>query len=395
MNAKMTDPKCVTRKVKIAPHDYSKENLLATFTPQKQLTPEQIYWSNDLMKLKSEALEELAKVSRPIKAFTVVFSVATNSELNVARFTEMHVANTSVEARCLALEGELATLREKSHQENQGELIKHFSKLEVDHLNLQLKYQNLKDSIGNNPPTPDKDTPDFDSVFVIGKMQAFLQGKDNAIRQLKKQLFKLQVTSSDTERTVKVRTTDSQLTKNCKRCFSPVGKFTFPADFVIVDYESDPRVPFILGRPFLRTTCALIDVHGEESILRDVINPLSGNTTSSSPDHLLKEFTNELALITFPPGNDDLPFDIESNLREIEYLINHYHTKEIDSILEDSVDECNLADLNNDLVDTIPEMFTGEHTLDYSSPPLYDDVDDDLVKLESDNDDVYDDPFDS
>ncbi|GKF82588.1 hypothetical protein Tco_0244244, partial [Tanacetum coccineum] len=36
-----------------------------------------------------------------------------------------------------------------------------------------------------------------------------------------------------------------------------------------------------------------------------------------------------------------------------------------------------------------------EHTLDYLSPPLYDDVDDDLVELESDNDDVYDDPFDS
>nr|GEV72176.1 integrase, catalytic region, zinc finger, CCHC-type, peptidase aspartic, catalytic [Tanacetum cinerariifolium] len=71
MNAKMTDPECVTHKVKIAPHDYSKENLLATFTPQKQLTPEQIYWSNDLMKLKSEALKERTKVSRPIKAFTV------------------------------------------------------------------------------------------------------------------------------------------------------------------------------------------------------------------------------------------------------------------------------------------------------------------------------------
>nr|GFC17280.1 hypothetical protein [Tanacetum cinerariifolium] len=71
MNAKMTDPECVTHKVKIAPHDYSKENLLATFTPQKQLTPKQIYWSNDLIKLKSEALKEQAKVSRPIKAFTV------------------------------------------------------------------------------------------------------------------------------------------------------------------------------------------------------------------------------------------------------------------------------------------------------------------------------------
>nr|GFC43758.1 hypothetical protein [Tanacetum cinerariifolium] len=71
MNDKMNDPECVTRKVKIAPHDYSKENLLATFTPQKQLTPEQIFWSNDLMKLKPEALKERTKVSRPLKAFIV------------------------------------------------------------------------------------------------------------------------------------------------------------------------------------------------------------------------------------------------------------------------------------------------------------------------------------
>nr|GEW36401.1 hypothetical protein [Tanacetum cinerariifolium] len=240
MNDKINDPECVTRKVKIAPHDYSKENFLATFTPQKQLTLEQIFWSNDLMKLKSEALKERTKgiqkaLTKEIKEMKdvfkeleaevaqyvvdrkhdaikrknlliandnliaeclsqEVFSVATNSELNVARFTELHVANTTVESHCLALEAELAKLHDNNNHDNQKELINHFSKLEVNHLNLQLKYQNLKDSIGNNPPTPDKDTPDFDSVFVIGKMQASLQGKDNVIRQLKKQLFQLQVT---------------------------------------------------------------------------------------------------------------------------------------------------------------------------------------------------------
>ncbi|GKB54357.1 reverse transcriptase domain-containing protein [Tanacetum coccineum] len=269
--------------------------------------------------------------------------------------------------------------------------------------------------------------------------------------------------------------------------FVLAGKFTFPANFIIVDYESDPRVPLILGRPFLRTAYALIDVHEEEMILRDdyldhlftnekitnhqsgnptfsshtdltspeVINPLSGNPTpisepvtkSSSPPtltsleeseliweefeaylasdsfplgsddnnfdpegdlhlikellndpssplplshnplsgsttsshHLLEEFADELTLITFPPGNDDMtPKDV---IREIEYLLNH------DPLAEYSP--------NNDLSDAIPEMFTDEHALDYSSPPLYDDVDDDLVKLEFDNDDVYDDPFDS
>nr|GFA76880.1 reverse transcriptase domain-containing protein [Tanacetum cinerariifolium] len=50
-----------------------------------------------------------------------------------------------------------------------------------------------------------------------------------------------------------------------KRSFVSVGKFTFPVDFDIVDYESDPRVPLILGRPFLRTAHALIDVHVESN----------------------------------------------------------------------------------------------------------------------------------
>ncbi|GJT17193.1 reverse transcriptase domain-containing protein [Tanacetum coccineum] len=211
-----------------------------------------------------------------------------------------------------------------------------------------------------------------------------------------------------------------ELQRDC-HCFR-LESFTYPAaDFVIVDYESDPRVPLILGRPFLRTARALIDVHGEEMILRDgderlilnmrndtsrysntpkkesinmidiynishkeyledlfatnhqsgnpsssftshtdltspeVINPSSGNPTpisepvtksSSSPtltsfkeseliweefeaylasdsfpsgndvpvDLLLEEFANELALITFPPGIDYLPFDAESDL---------------------------------------------------------------------------------
>nr|GEW25592.1 retrovirus-related Pol polyprotein from transposon TNT 1-94 [Tanacetum cinerariifolium] len=133
-----------------------------------------------------------------------VFFMATNSEFNVARFAEMHVANTIVEARCLELEVEISNLRDKSHHDNHEELVNHFSKLEVNHLNLQLKYQNLKDSFGNNPPTPDKDTPDFDSVFVIGKMRASLQGKDNVIIQLKKQISHLPETHSDTDRTLKI-----------------------------------------------------------------------------------------------------------------------------------------------------------------------------------------------
>nr|GEU64176.1 hypothetical protein [Tanacetum cinerariifolium] len=270
--------------------------------------------------------------------------------------------------------------------------------------------------------------------------------------------------------------------------FVPVGKFTFPADFVIVDYESDPRVPIILGRPFLPTVRALIDVHGEEMILRDGnerltlntrhdtssysnqpqresinlinvfnnssedfledlfstnqpignptfsshpeltspevnydtfdpggcnvlpeklldldftkdlhpplnVNPLSGSITySSSPNPLLEEIVDELALITFPPKyDDDLQFDIEFDLKEIEFLLH----QDIDSSLKDSIDQSNLANPADNFVDSMPEMFTDEHALDYSSPLIFDEYDDDLFEVESDTKNVYDDPFDS
>nr|GEV29961.1 reverse transcriptase domain-containing protein [Tanacetum cinerariifolium] len=52
-----------------------------------------------------------------------------------------------------------------------------------------------------------------------------------------------------------------------KDVFVKVGKFYFLTDFVVVDYVVDPRVPLILGKPFLRIGRALIDVYGEELTL--------------------------------------------------------------------------------------------------------------------------------
>ncbi|GJY46821.1 hypothetical protein Tco_0435884 [Tanacetum coccineum] len=106
------------------------------------------------------------------------------------------------------------------------------------------------------------------------------------------------------------------------------------------------------------------------SLLPPFHNSLSGSTTSSSPslhisetsDYFLEEFADELAHITFPPGNDDLPFDAESDLLELEYLLNHDRPR-YESILE-------------------------------VRPPLWDDYDDNLFDHETVNDDTYDDPFD-
>ncbi|GJR49385.1 reverse transcriptase domain-containing protein [Tanacetum coccineum] len=63
--------------------------------------------------------------------------------------------------------------------------------------------------------------------------------------------------------------TISKPTGVAENVFVKVGKFYFPADFVVLDFIADPRVPLILGRPFLRTAHALIDVYEGEITLRN------------------------------------------------------------------------------------------------------------------------------
>ncbi|GJY93722.1 reverse transcriptase domain-containing protein [Tanacetum coccineum] len=142
--------------------------------------------------------------------------------------------------------------------------------------------------------------------------------------------------------------------------FVKVGKFHFPADFVVVDYDVHPRVPLIFGRPLLRMARALIDVHGEEyddeSVNRiDVIDVTceeyaqevlgfsdsskSGNPTPSldpiittfSPsltpfeggDFVLEEIKACLTSDSIPPGiDDDDDFDLEGDILLLEKLLN-------------------------------------------------------------------------
>nr|GEY40689.1 reverse transcriptase domain-containing protein [Tanacetum cinerariifolium] len=79
--------------------------------------------------------------------------------------------------------------------------------------------------------------------------------------------------------------------------FIKVGTFHFPADFVVVDFDADPRVLLILRRSFLKTKCALINVHEGEFTLRDL------------PPHLEYAFLE---------GDDKLPVIIAKDLKDEE-----------------------------------------------------------------------------
>ncbi|GJV30905.1 retrovirus-related pol polyprotein from transposon TNT 1-94 [Tanacetum coccineum] len=63
-----------------------------------------------------------------------VFYIATNSELTVSRFTEMHAAHTVVQARCLEREADLSKLLDKVQKDDHTELVKRFSNLEITQL---------------------------------------------------------------------------------------------------------------------------------------------------------------------------------------------------------------------------------------------------------------------
>nr|GFC11334.1 reverse transcriptase domain-containing protein [Tanacetum cinerariifolium] len=92
--------------------------------------------------------------------------------------------------------------------------------------------------------------------------------------------------------------TISKPTGVAENVFVKVGKFYFPADFIILDFVANPRVPLILGRPFLSTAHALIDVYEGEITLRHDNQSLTlkcGNTPSISYNNL--ESLNKVDLI--------------------------------------------------------------------------------------------------
>nr|GFB13156.1 reverse transcriptase domain-containing protein [Tanacetum cinerariifolium] len=106
--------------------------------------------------------------------------------------------------------------------------------------------------------------------------------------------------------------------------FVKVGKFYFPSDFVVVDYDVDPRVPLILGRPFLRTARALIDVHGEELTLRvnDEAITFKVEHTSSYSHNYYEESVNRIDVVNVSCKDDFILKEIETFLRTPDELTN-------------------------------------------------------------------------
>ncbi|KAL7585102.1 uncharacterized protein LOC111888173 [Lactuca sativa] len=127
----------------------------------------------------------------------------------------------------------------------------------------------------------------------------------------------------------------------CKDILVKVDKFVCPADFIILDMEADPQVPIILGRPFLNTASAIVDMRdskltlrvGEDSVTFGVDQAMkysrnSDDTTFSIDmlDELLEECITEDS-IKFTAEDEE--FDPEKDLMEIERLLEEADYEEL------------------------------------------------------------------
>jgi hypothetical protein len=120
-----------------------------------------------------------------------VFYTATESSLNASQFHEMSIVLNNLHNRVVELEGENGKLLEKIQNDDHDNMVKHLSKLEVDNLNLQLKYQHLEEKMKMSKEKTSSDAPEFDAYFELAKRDEKIQAHTNTIRLLRAQIAQL------------------------------------------------------------------------------------------------------------------------------------------------------------------------------------------------------------
>ncbi|GKC01937.1 hypothetical protein Tco_0993547 [Tanacetum coccineum] len=215
MLLKMQSPLCVENN--------NKRKKAETLAPQRNLTPEQIFWSidnNNRKKAETLAPKPISALTvyppnTPVKLVPRILPTKSQVKINLYVLTQLI---TEFDKTCktritptehfvgvqTALFKEVIEMEEIFDQMN-NEVDKNtvdkqyleadmskvhdesklISKLEREYLNLQLKYQHLQESFDNKNSQASQEAPDFNSFFKIKNLEHQIQEKDNVIRNLK------------------------------------------------------------------------------------------------------------------------------------------------------------------------------------------------------------------
>ncbi|HVD07795.1 MAG TPA: hypothetical protein VNB67_05060, partial [Nitrososphaeraceae archaeon] len=139
-----------------------------------------------------------------------VFYTVTDSALSACQFNEYAIALNVTQNRVVELEGENLKLLEKIQNDDHDNMVKRFSKLEVEYLNLQLKYQHLNEKHKISNDKTSLDAPEFDTYFELSKRDETIQAHTNTIRLLRAQIAQLKSNKCEVYGTNKPSSSDSQ-----------------------------------------------------------------------------------------------------------------------------------------------------------------------------------------
>ncbi|GJS68145.1 hypothetical protein Tco_0682710 [Tanacetum coccineum] len=161
----------------------------------------------------------LTKEVKEMKEIFEQMGVAVNQNVVDKKTTNIEKKNLLIEnenliATCLSNELLYSVMNDVNTVSKFSELHDAYT---VDHLNLQLKYQHLKEGFGNNKSHTSPDAPEFDSFFEINKLKQSLQGKDNTIRQLKVKISQKKEKHSEADLILDIKALDSKNTELTKK----------------------------------------------------------------------------------------------------------------------------------------------------------------------------------
>ncbi|GJZ28696.1 retrovirus-related pol polyprotein from transposon TNT 1-94 [Tanacetum coccineum] len=121
-----------------------------------------------------------------------VFYTVTDSALSASRFHDLSTAYNVAMNHVVELESENSRLLRKIKHDDHDTMIKAFSKLEVAHVNLQLKQQHLKENVNNLKSKSPRDVPEFDVFLNLNNRHLEYKSLDSQNFQLKQTVTDLQ-----------------------------------------------------------------------------------------------------------------------------------------------------------------------------------------------------------
>ena len=150
-----------------------------------------------------------------------------------------------------------------------------------------------------------------------------------------------------------------------------VGKFIFPVDFFIIQMEEDTQVPLLLGRPFLATAAALIDVQKGELTLR-VGNEAVHFNINRSLEHPNVEADSCMVVRNNSLLNDELNSDciIQQSINEIEMNFQYLESLDCEVLPSNLFNKETVSSINENSQDEVSSQKQQTHEQESSAEGL-------------------------